>query len=277
MEFLRTAPPNWTSTWAFRQFRRKLESLSAIYWTFQLGEAALRKMLDGKPPTAKAVTELGTPFPMFRLPENIGDLLGHLDHRSGVHRLHLLVVGMANIEAYLKEATLLHVGGLGHADGPRRLTDVGDALAAPVVKKSTVPEMVDYAGRLLSVDFQPVMTSLKRAYKLRCEVAHSGGIVTTRTLKDIPDVGLPLGDHIGLTWAQLLKQLTMLDRIAANVDYAIAKPNVHHLEVEWLLFDVRDRKALPARPQVWHWMAKTYGVQRVPRTVKNDIERKIYS
>jgi hypothetical protein len=276
MEFLNTAPPNWTSTLAFRAFRRKLESLSSVYWTFQLGETALRSALDGKVVTAKAVTELGSPFCLRMLPESVEELRGQLKHRSGVHRLHLLVVALANIESYLKDAVLLHVGGLGYAAGHRKLNDVGAALAAPIAKKSTVPEMVEYAGHLLSVDFRPVMASLKRAYKLRCEAVHSGGVVTARTLTDIPDLGVRLGDHIRLTWEQLLKYLKMLDRVASRVDCATAKLDARRVEVEWLLLDLKQRKALPPRPNVWHWLAQTYGVQGMPRSVTQKIERAVY-
>jgi hypothetical protein len=152
-------------------------------------------MLAGKSPTASAVTEIGASFKRNLLPERIDDFINKSDERAGLNRLHLLVICSANLESYLQDAITLYVGGLGYAKGPRKLNDVGEAIAAPVIKSSTVPSMMKYIQELLCLTFGQHLTRWQKGYKLRCGAAHNGGIVTSKVLRDIPDIKLRPGRH----------------------------------------------------------------------------------
>ena len=276
MTSVKHAPHNWISTIAFRLFRRKMQSLSATYWTFQLGIHAVQERLQGVNGDKMVVHEIKPPFNLGMLPEDADTFLSGVDERCGIHRLHLLVVGMATLEAYRKDSIRLHVAGLGHANGIEKLDEVGKAIAAPVSRRSTVPSMVDYAGHLLGIDFQPVMPDLERAYKLRCAAAHNGGVATTRTLEEVTDLGIALGSVICLDWEHLRKYLKTIDRVASHVDSRVAKAPARYLEIEWLLHQLKKDKALPDKPKLWMWLAQAYGVPSMPVTKRREIERSVY-
>jgi hypothetical protein len=142
----------WRSTYAFRQFRQKHGTLSKLYWTSQLGVEALRFRLSAAPGQEFAIDQLGSTVPRGLIPEDVATFLDNLDARQGIQRLHALVICAANLETYLKDAALLHLGSQGHAKAPYVLNKVGAATGQPILKSSTVPDMLAYAEELLPWD-----------------------------------------------------------------------------------------------------------------------------
>jgi hypothetical protein len=77
-------PQHWVSTLCFRQFRDKHTALGRLYWTYLLGQDAIRQLLIGKEGTAYAVDLIQRSFPRTMLPETVDQLLNHgLAERCG--------------------------------------------------------------------------------------------------------------------------------------------------------------------------------------------------
>jgi hypothetical protein len=271
-------PQHWVSTLCFRQFRDKHTALGRLYWTYLLGQDAIRQLLAGKEGAAYAVDLIQRSFARTMLPETVDDLLNHtLAERSGIERVHLLALCSANLETYLQEAIRLHVANLGYSKGPEKLSAVGDALARPVVHSSTVPNMVGYIQEFLAVDLGKELGLWRRAYKMRCAAVHNGGFVTPRVLKDIPDIGLGLGDRITLDWPTLKSYLIAADQIAVKVDRTVASDKLRALEVEWFLSDLKAIGKLPPQEKVWEVLSQQWGVQQISQDWKRRIEKKVYN
>jgi hypothetical protein len=190
-------------------------------------------------------------FTRLMIPESVEELLANIDERTGIERLHWLSVCSANLESYLQDSIRLYVANLGYAKAPRKLSPVGDALAKPVINSSTVPDMIDYVQDLLDVDLAADLTKWKRAYKLRCAAVHNGGFVTPKVLKDIPDIRIPLGKRITMTWDDLKRYLEAADCIATCVDKKVSSINSRCTEVEWLLAEMKQNGKLPPKQKVW--------------------------
>jgi len=185
------------------------------------------------------------------LPDTCAELLSHLEERQAIQRLHLLVICSANLEAYVKDVTELLVGAMGHIDSEGDLTAVGKALARPILQSNTLTDILGYAEHLYQISLEPHLGNWKRAYKLRCAAAHNGGRVTPRTLREIPDIGLPLGAIITLDWPTLKQYLDGADEIAALIDRTAAKENVLSFELQCFVRDWKKIGLVPDRKAFW--------------------------
>jgi hypothetical protein len=267
--------PKWTSTIAFRHFRTKHGNLSRIYWTWQLGIDAVKKVASLKKGTDFIVDAIGPHFKRGMLPDTCDEFAAREDDRTGVFRLYLLVMCSANLEAYLQDVIRLHVGAQGHAIGPMKLTKVGDAIAKPVIRSSTIPDMLDYIESLVGVDFGKHRENWQKAYRLRCAAAHNGGFVDGQIKKKIPDIGFDEGQSIKLDWDQLITYLSSADEIAAFVDSKVSTKELRELELEWRLHEIKSQGKLPSRKDLWAFVHAAFG-ESVPSKAKARIELNLY-
>lgn len=265
----------YRSTLAFRRFNEKNTSLNRIYWTGELGRELIRRGPNGVNNDAQAIAVLGVNIEQKKLPETAGELTAVLDERAGVERLHLLIVCAANLESYLQEITKLHVAAIGHCNAPNSLSDVGKALARPVVNSSTLPDMIGYLESLLAISFDIHRQRWFRGFRLRCSAAHEGGVVTGSTLQKMPDIGLVLGSKIVLSWIDLKDYLHSAHEIAVRIDKRVSNGPVRILEAEWLLYEWQKAKILPPKKEVWT-KVHALGVPKIPRNVQQRLEAALY-
>ncbi|WP_143096970.1 hypothetical protein [Myxococcus fulvus] len=222
------------------------------------------------------VDELNPYFPRSQFSETVQQVQSALEERAGVERLHLLVIGTANLEAYLQDATRLYVAALGHDAGGGQLTPVGAALARPIVRSSTVPDMVSYLQELLKINVSKHLDRWKVAYKLRNAAAHNGGIATARVLRDIPTVKVPRNQSITLSWKELMGYLESADAIAEEADKAISLlSGVHLIEAVWLIEEWKSSSVLPLKKDLWRDLHRL-GFPKFSKARKSEIEAKFY-
>jgi hypothetical protein len=248
-----------------------------LYWTYILGTDAIRQLLANAPATAFAAEVVQASFKRAMLPETVHELVEHrLEERCGIERVHLLAICSANLETYLQEVIRLYVAGLGHVKGIGKLTAVGDALARPVSNSSTVPNMISYLQELLGLDLSHELGLWRTAYKLRCAAVHNGGFVTPRVLKEVPDIGLAIGERLTVDWDTLRDFLNAADQVASKLDRMIATDEVRAIEVEWLLKDLKGVEGLPSPPRVWQMLSQRWGIEQIPRAYKRRIIQSVY-
>jgi hypothetical protein len=135
--------------------------------------------------------------------------------------------------------------------------------------------MIKYLESLLSIDFGVHRARWVKGYKLRCEAAHEGGVVTGSTLKVIPDLGIALDEKIVLSWPELKDYLYSAYEMAAEVDHKISKGPLRLLEVEWLLGAWKDAEMLPPKHEVWK-KVHSLGCPKIPKSLQRKLERALY-
>jgi len=265
---------SWFSTLCFRLFRKKHTNLSTLYWTGQLGTEAIARLLTGKPATDLAVAHIPpAAFVATKIDDTVASLTIALNERRGIERLHLLVISSANLESYLQDSIRLHVANQGHhTEKPRKLTPVGDAIARPVVNRSTIPAMLTFIEELLGIKFGIHLARWKDAYRLRCAAAHNGGVVTSEVRNLCP--GQTIGDNITLDWKRLWDYLASADDIASLIDRTISTDSLRTLELLWFFQEMQQTKTLPARKPAWS-LAHKLGFT-ISRNGKRTINRKIF-
>lgn len=276
----------WQSTYAFRKFRQKTNNLSRIYWTQQMATDCLQNYLLSKEPEAHPVDEIGCCFDKRMYTENIADTLTWLPEYMGRNRLHLLVIYTAFLETYLKEITFYYIASQGYIsnksekDKPIKLTKVGEAYSFPIIKSSTVPDMIKYASELFDINFGKQATEWIKIYKVRCAAAHNGGIATPKFLQDISGMSLALNpqeyDHIGLTWDELRTAMRYADEIAALIDSKISNYGIRILETEQVMRELKSKNALPQKTKIWQILHDKYSFFPIKKTDKDYFLSKFY-
>lgn len=268
---------SWISSLAFRRCRDQLTQLSRLHWTVALGTDAMSARCGTADQSQFAVQTLKGSFSQNMLPLTNAQLLTWLPTALGRARLHLLLGCSALLESYLKDATFLHLAALGHVDGHMTLSPVGAAMGRPILERDSLPEPLKYAEALFGTAYGPHLEVWQRSYKLRCTLAHTGGVVTARTKRDIPDLKANLGEVLDLSWKDLKAALDSADQIATITDKKVATYPVRIIEVRRELSDLRDAKALPKRPQLWQVLHSRCGVQGITRKDKERLEREYYA
>lgn len=169
-----------------------------------------------------------------RLPENAKEFRELLPIRAGMDRLNLLVMCSANLEWYLKRAVRLYVWSQPSKRNASGFSKAGKA-ALKCVGRDSVAAIISGVGSLLNISFDQHKDIWQRCYKLRCAAAHDGGIVTPRTLTDIPDLGLGVGERITLSTKDLMEAWVSAWEIAARVDKEISSEATRKIEFEQLV------------------------------------------
>jgi hypothetical protein len=128
---------------------------------------------------------------------------------------------------------------------------VGQALGAPILQRDSLPEPLKYGEQLFGVQYGKYRTLWQRSYKLRCALAHAGGVVTARTKRDLPNLKAPLGSILELSWADLKESLDAADQVATITDKAVSTYKLRLLEADRELRDLSEAGQLPARASLW--------------------------
>lgn len=275
----------WNATLAFRKFREKTHELSKIYWIHQIGVDCINQMLINKNPEAHTVKELNCSFEFRMYPALVKETSSWLPTYMDRSRLYLLVVYSAFLESYLKEITFFYIASQGYLSNPQvphelmKLTAVGKALGAPIIEKSTIPNMIKYAGHLFDIHFGKNADDWIKIYQIRCEVAHNGGVATPDFLKQISGMKLKLSPNeyemLGLTWEELRTYMKAGDEIAALIDSKISSYAIQALETEQILRQLKSLKKLPRQNKLWSFVHDEYGL-KVKKREKILLERMFY-
>lgn len=250
-----------------------------------MGADCLKQLLKTKSPKDFSVKELNCSFEYRMYPATVEDTLSWLPTYMDRNRLYLLVVYTAFLESYLKEITFFYIASQGYLSNPDstsevlKLNSVGKALGAPILEKSTVPNLIKYASNLFDIDFGKNAEDWIKLYQLRCEVAHNGGYATPNLLKQISGMKLKLNpkeyEMLGLTWDELRSSMKSADDIAALIDSKIACYSIQLLETEQVLRELKLLKRLPKQQELWSHIHDNYGL-RVKRPHKIRLERMFY-
>lgn len=276
----------WQTTLCFRKFRDKTHDLSRVYWTQQMSADCLRNELNTKKPNDISAKVIPCSFDSKMHNQTVADTLNWIDTYMERNRLHLLVIYTAFLETYLKEISFYHIASLGNVLNPHekttpiKLTRIGEATSSPIIKSSTVPEMIKYASELFDIDFGLNATEWIKIYKVRCAAAHNGGIATPKFLQDISGMPLALNpkeyENIGLTWDELRLAMKYGDNIAAMIDSKVSTYQIKLLEVEQILREFAAKRKLPKHTLLWTHMHENYGFSAPKRVEKNELFKKYY-
>ncbi|WDF54349.1 hypothetical protein [Mucilaginibacter sp. KACC 22063] len=277
---------SWETTLSFRKFRQKTSDLSRIYWTQQMSADCLKDLLTGKPATDISTQVIGSSFNWRMHTQTVEETLKWLPTYMERNRLHLLVIYTSFLETYLKEVTFFYIAAQGHVLNPSekntqlKLTKIGEAISSPILKSSTVPEMLKYAAELFEINFGRNATEWLKIYKVRCAAAHNGGIATPKFLQEISGMPLALNpqvyENIGLTWDELRLAMKYADEIAALIDSKITSYNMRLLETDQTLRELSEKRKLPKKAEIWQFLHNKYHLFPIKRIDKNKILAKFY-
>ena len=246
------------STLCFRRFRSKHTELNKIYWTHRLGIEAIVARCRSSSPSSFIVNECGAPFQYNMLPLKASELGAWADDYLGRSRLHILLVCAANLEAYLKEVTFVFLMAQGYASNASSLNPVGKAMGAPILERNSLPDPLDYAEGLFQLNYGEAKKVWAKSYKLRCALAHNGGVVTARTLREIPDIGIPINSSITVEWQLLFDSLEAADEIATATDQKVASKTLKIAEIRKDLQYLKDANNLPSRKELAKYLQSQY-------------------
>ena len=264
--------PNPESTISFRRFRSKNSELSRLYWFHSLNsEMGLDKAqsLNQSQAIAPQVTT-GFTAKMFTL--TTADYVAISAEMHNRMRLQLLLICSANLESYLNDISFAYIASLGHASSPTKLNEIGEALGRPILEVASVPRPLAYAEKLFDVDLGALRTQWNHLYKLRCVVAHSGGVMTARSKKDLSQMPTPpLNTHLGLTWDELSKALDSAYKIVTKIDTKLRTREVKAAELQRELFLLKEAKDLPPEKDISSFLYKQYGIKAARQKFGKDL------
>jgi hypothetical protein len=264
------------SSLCFRRFRKKHTELSRLYWGYVLAQEATLKCLAAANSTDYAVDAVGASFACGMFSATVADYQASAEEMLSRTRLHLLVVCSANVEAYLKEITFAHLAAKGHAKTHLKLDAIGEALGAPILDRSSLPDPLEYAESLFDVVLGKPRTDWNHFYKLRCALAHNGGVVSARTLREIPSLKLPLNALIGLTWQDLFTALEAADKIVDLVDRKVRSTDLKRSEIAKELAYLKEAKKLPLKKDVWKFLHEEFGLTNTKQPFKDFVHAEFY-
>jgi hypothetical protein len=264
------------STLCFRRFRKKHTELSRLYWTYALAMEATAKLCATAKSEDFIVDSVDATFSRNMLPITVAQFRENAQNILDRSRLHLLVVCAANLEAYLKEVTLIFLIAKGHAASHTSLDQIGTALGRPILERDSLLDPLKYAEALFQVDLKHLIAKWQHLYKLRCAVAHNGGVVTARTLRDIPALRLPLESLLGLSWSDLFSALESADKMVEKIDSAVRSHAVKKAEIAKELSYLKEAKKLPKIAQVWKHLHDEFGMSGTKRQFRAFVEKEFY-
>lgn len=272
---------SWQTTLAFRRFREKLHELSRIYWTHIMGAESILNHARSADPNDYIVDSIGCSFDMKMHPKKVSETFDWIPQYLDRIRLHILIITAASLEAYLKDITFNYIASSGYVKRPKsstellKLNEIGEAMGSPILSKSSIPEPLKFAEKLFDVSFANRKTIWNKSYKLRCVVAHNGGMVMPKTLRQIPDLSIPEFEMIGIDWNELRKSMNAADEIVAIIDSTVSSYKIQVIETEQILRILKNRNQLPLRKKVWSFMHDEFSL-RVKNKDKERLELMMY-
>lgn len=277
---------SWRSTFAFSNFRKRTFELSRIYWTQQLAMDCLNETLQLHAPQEITARVIQTSFDPRMHFHSVKETIEWIPTQMERNRLHLLVIYTGFLESYLKEITFIDIVRRGYVENfddvtkPIKLTRVGEAISGPILRKATIPEMIQFASEYFDVDFGNAGQEWKRIYKLRCVAAHNGGFATPKFLKEYSGFPLALNpkeyDAIGLTWDELRTAMRCGDDIAAMIDYKLPAYQTRIIEADLILRELKALKKLPPKTKIWEYLYKEYSLFPIKQKDKLQLLEKHY-
>lgn len=223
------------------------------------------------------VPQLTLSFQMKMLPLTAAEYILACDELIDRTRLQLLMVCSANLESYLHDVTFCYLAGLGHSTAPDKLDEIGEALGKPILGFASVPAPLKYAEKLFKVDLSPHRAKWTHFYKLRCAVAHSGGVMTARQRKELSSMkSLPLHSHIGISWNDLFDAFKSADSIVAIIDEKLRGREIKLAEILRELTFLKQSNSLPSSADVWEFLHKSYGLTGIKQQYQKQVMLAIY-
>lgn len=239
-------------TISFRRFREKHIELSEIYWQHVIGAQAIEKALGLAAKTDLAVTALGIATQQDQWGFTVQDTLAGTARYIDRVRLHLLAICCANLESFLKDACFCHIMSRGFKNAPGELSESGEALGSPILKRSSLPDPMKYAEHLFSVNYDSHIAKLTKAYAYRCALVHNGGVVLPRTIQELSLPPSSLHTRLGYSWADLKSAMESAFEVAKITDRKLSTYTFRLEEIERELCFLRDTKTLPKK-EVWKY------------------------
>jgi hypothetical protein len=264
------------SSLCFRRFRKKHTELSRLYWWYVLSQDAALKILAGGAPTDYAVDIIGASFKRGMLSVTAQEFTDTAEQMLSRSRLHLLVVCSANVEAYLKEITFAFLASKGHTKSYLKLDAIGEALGSPILDRASLPDPLEYAEKLFDVTLGKARSDWNHFYKLRCALAHNGGVVSARTLREVPSLKLPLNSLIGLSWTELFSALEAADKIVETIDNKLRSKELKRSEIAKELAYLKEAKQLPQKNDVWKFLHEQFGLTQTKQPFKSFVYSEFY-
>jgi hypothetical protein len=277
---------SWKASYAFRKFRLKTNQISKIYWLQQLGLNLIEEKLKSLKPNDLFIENMPIAhFDAKMYPYNVTETSEDCKVFMDRNRLYLLVIYTAFLESYLKEITIFYLAASGYIANPDeksdsiRLNPIGKALGAPILDRSSVPEMIKYAAQLFEIDFGKDADEWSKIYKIRCEVAHNGGVATPNFLKQMSGFAFEndpkASEMFGISWEELRKIMRISDEIAAKIDSKINFNKMSDWEIDQIFRELFVFKKLPPKKEVWHFIFENYGL-KTNNHKKMELERRYY-
>lgn len=192
-------------------------------------------------------------------------------------RLQLLLVCSANLESYLNDITFAYIASKGHTLSPVKLDEIGTALASPILDVASVPRPLAYAEKLFEVALGTLRDQWTHFYKLRCVVAHSGGVMTARSKRELSSMATPpLNTHLGLTWDELAKALDSAYKIVTAIDKKVRTVDVKKAELLRELTLVKQTDGLPPEKKLATFLFDQYGIKSAQKKFGKELFRSVY-
>jgi hypothetical protein len=234
----------------FRRFRAKHIELSETYWRHVIGAEAVEIGIAKAQDTRFAVEVLGIATKQHEYGHTVSETREKKEDYLNRTRLHLLSICCANLESLLHDATYAHVLSLGYRAKPGELSKTGEALAAPILTKASLPQPLEYAEQLFNVSFGAKLARMKTAYRYRCAAVHNGGVVTAKTVKDLSLRPNRLNSMLGYSWPDLKQAMQDVVDIGRDIATKAACYEFRIAEIERELCALRDAGLLD-KAKVW--------------------------
>lgn len=214
-------------TYAFRRFKRELTHLSRLRWVFKYCQSFVTLAVRDAdvPPTDLLTARFPVPdYPAERLSIPVQEFCDQASGNEDHFNLLLLVKACANMEHYLHKIAQIWAIEQGYFDvlATDLLDKRGKALIKPA-RVSTLDDSLKYIELLLSIEFGSALNVVRKAYKLRCVAAHTGGVVDEGALTEFPELKSQLGDRIHLSWDQLNSYLKSIQLCCSRIENSIPK------------------------------------------------------
>ncbi len=214
------------------------------------------------------------PFKGHMMPLTKEELSDWLPAYESSIRNAVLLLCSGNLELYLKRSVRFHLLTTGHADQVTKfkLTDVGSAIGAPILRKSTINLQLKYLQGLVGVDFLKHLTVWDKAYKERCNLAHQAGVISHADSEDIAYYG----EDLETDWSALKQLLDSTNQIVGIIDQKIATPTLRLLELEFELAQLKKANKLPPKKDLWKYVHAELGCKIPKSEDKAKIESVLY-
>lgn len=261
-------------TAAFIRFKEKHTALSDLYWGVHFALDTTASTLSTEKDRTKKIAAIIPPtFEAKRLDVTLGESDVLFPAYLARTRVFLLLAAAANLEAYLKEIIVVDVLSKGFGTLPDSLSAAGEALAAPIIDSNSLMPQLKYARDYFNAPITEEVSKWGEYYKIRSNMAHVGGFVTARTLRDLPNQGLKIGEVIHLTWEQLKNALKAAFDIADQIDRKAFCQGVWDAEFFREAEALKSQKLLmKSYIEFKRYTHEAYGIAQISRKVQNRVK-----